>query len=445
MTQTTPHSIEAERAILSIAFRDPALIDELAEYVSDAAFYAAAHGEIWAALVSTFRDGGGVDAVRVASLLSERGKLASIGGANYIADMVDYMPTTAGAMTHARKVADTYRRRQLIAILTGLLESGYAPGLDAQSFSDNVLAAIVNATREQGESGAVTVHDVLVETFEEARAAAQGEVSAVPTPWVDLNSEIMGLVPSTLTLVAGRPSMGKTAFALNMVTHAAIKSGVPSVFFSLESGRKAIGRRIVASEAAIPLGGLRRGELTDHQWVKATTAAGEIGRAPILIDDTTGLTAETIASRTRRLHAQGKCGLIVIDHAQEIKASGRREKRGEEVSDSARIVRNLSRDLNIPVVLLAQLNRECEKRQNKRPVNSDLKESGTLEEVADVILFPYRDAVYNASANPHDAEIIIGKNRDGSCGLVNLTWTGASVKFADRLPAEWERRAGGRP
>jgi replicative DNA helicase len=433
-----PHSLEAEQSVLGGLLLDNEAADRVGDVIADADFYSEAHRLIYHHIIGLISDGKPADVVTVAETLSSVQRLDYVGGLAYLGALVENVPTAANIRHYATIVRERSILRQLAATAGDIADSAYNPlGRSAKEILDEAEAKVLHIA-EQGSRGSEVFEVIgkllagVVERIETLyNRDDPSAVTGVPTGFSDLDEKTSGLQPGDLVVVAGRPSMGKTSFALNVGEHVALVTKQPVAVFSMEMGASQLALRMIGSVGRLDQHMLRTGRLAPDDWEKLTGALGRLHEAPILIDETPALNAIEVRSRARRLMKQyGKLGLVIVDYLQLMQASSSGENRATEISEISRSLKALAKELKVPVMALSQLNRSLEQRPNKRPVMSDLRESGAIEQDADVILFIYRDEVYNPeSQDVGTAEIIIGKQRNGPIGTVRLTFLGEYTRF----------------
>jgi len=433
-----PHSLEAEQSVLGGLLLDNEATDKVGDVLADADFYSEAHRLIYQHIFRLAAEGKPADVVTVSESLASSQKLDYIGGLSYLGALVANVPTAANIRHYAQIVRDRSILRQLAATAGDIADTAYNPlGRSAKEVLDQAEAKVLHIA-EQGSRGAqqvVTVGSLLGGVVDRIEVLYNrddpSDVTGVPTGFSDLDRFTSGLQPGDLVVVAGRPSMGKTALALNIGEHVALAAGLPVVVFSMEMGASQLALRLIGSVGRLDQHKLRTGRLAADDWEKLTAALGRLNEAPILIDETPALNAIEVRSRARRLmKTYGKLGLVIVDYLQLMQATTSGENRATEISEISRSMKSLAKELKVPVMALSQLNRSLEQRPNKRPVMSDLRESGAIEQDADVILFIYRDEVYNPETQEKGvAEIIIGKQRNGPIGTVRLTFLGEYTRF----------------
>ncbi|MDD3528646.1 MAG: replicative DNA helicase [Gallionellaceae bacterium] len=434
-----PHSVEAEQAVLGGLMLENTAIDRVADLINEQDFYRADHKAIWRQVVALINDNKPADVITVAEALDSRNQLDDIGGLAYLAALAQNTPSAANIRHYAGIVRERAVLRHLAEVGAEISESAYNPeGRSAGDILDAAEAKVfqikeAGAKTSQGWQPLQPLLVQVVNRIDELYSRDNpSDVTGIPTGFTDLDSKTSGLQPGDLIIVAGRPSMGKTAISLNIAENVALETGLPVAVFSMEMGAAQLVMRMLGSIGRLDQHKLRTGKIAEEDWHKLTSALGRLNEAPVFIDETPGLTAMEVRARARRLARQndGKLGLIVIDYLQLMSGSGGGENRATEISEISRSLKGLAKELHVPVVALSQLNRSLEQRPNKRPVMSDLRESGAIEQDADVILFVYRDEVYNPdSPDKGTAELIIGKQRNGPIGMVRLTFLGEYTKF----------------
>lgn len=431
-----PHSVEAEQSVLGGLMLSNAAWDDVADMVSPDDFYRRDHRLIFQAISRLAERSEPFDVVTISEQLNQTGELDNVGGLSYLGTMAKNTPSAANIKSYAAIIRERSVLRQLIQVGTEIADSAYNnDGRSSKDLLDHAETKVFEIA-EQGKrgSGPTPLRQLLVEAIDKIEMLFQQEapITGVTTGFSDFDDKTSGLQKSDLIIVAGRPSMGKTTFSMNMAENAAIKGQVPVLVFSMEMPGEQLAMRMLSSIGRIDQGRLRTGKLDNDDWPRLTTAVGILNEAKIFIDDTPALTPNELRARARRVaREQGGLGLIVIDYLQLMRGSGNNnENRASEISEISRSLKALAKELKVPVVALSQLNRSLEQRPNKRPVMSDLRESGAIEQDADIIVFIYRDEVYNQdSPDKGTAEIIIGKQRNGPIGAVRLTFIGQYTKF----------------
>ena len=433
-----PHSIEAEQAVLGGLLLDNTAFDRVADVLREEDFYRHDHRLIWHQIARLIERSQPADVVTVYEALQSLGKAEEAGGLAYLNSLAQETPSAANIRRYGEIVRDRSILRKLISTSDEISTSALNPqGKDTRQLLDEAESKVFQISEDgsRGQAGFQPLPDLLgkvVERIDELyNQNNPNDVTGVPTGYVDLDRMTSGLQPGDLVIVAGRPAMGKTSFALNIAEHVAVDQGLPVAVFSMEMGATQLAMRLVCSVGRLDQQRLRTGRLVDDDWPRLTSAIQKMQDSQLFIDETPALNALELRARARRLSRQcGKLGLIVVDYLQLMSATSTGENRATEISEISRSLKALAKELDCPVIALSQLNRSLEQRPNKRPVMSDLRESGAIEQDADVIVFIYRDEVYNPdSADKGVAEIIIGKQRNGPIGTVRLTFVGQYTKF----------------
>lgn len=439
-----PQNLEAEMSVLGGVLLENEALNRALEHLDNEDFYRESHRKIFAALLALSDKNEPADLVTLTAELKERGELDAVGGGAYLATLVDYVPTAANIAYYCRLVKEKAVARKLIEVSTDIATRGYEGG-DMEEILDQAEKSIFEISENRARPSYFPVRDILKDTFKSIEKLYERKelVTGVPSGYHDLDRMTAGLQPSDLIIVAGRPSMGKTAFALNIVEYATTHADnpVPAVIFSLEMSKEQLVQRMLCSLAKVDAGRLRTGHLGESDWPKLTMAAGQLNETQIYIDDTPAISVLELRSKARRLKAEYGLGLIVVDYLQLMRGSNP-ESRQQEISEISRSLKALAKELDVPVVALSQLNRSLESRTDKRPMMADLRESGAIEQDADVITFVYREAVYCEDCKSRerscekghekDAEIIIGKQRNGPIGTVHLTFRGEFTRFENQ-------------
>jgi len=439
-----PQSLEAEMSILGGILLENRALNKALEILSADDFYKESHRKIFTALVTLSEKGEPADLVTLTAELDRLGELDTVGGNGYLATLVDYVPTAANISYYSKLVKEKAISRRLISTATEIATRGYEGG-DVEQALDWAEKSIFEITGMKTQQAYFSAKEILKDTFKAIEKLYDRKelVTGVPTGFTDLDEKTAGLQGGDLIILAGRPSMGKTAFCLNIVENAAVhhKEPVPTVIFSLEMGKEQLVQRMLCSLSRVDAGRLRTGNLGESDWPKLTTGAGHLAEAPVYIDDTPAISVLELRAKARRLKAEKGLGLIVIDYLQLMQGSNQ-ESRQQEISEISRSLKALAKELNVPVIALSQLNRSLENRTDKRPIMADLRESGAIEQDADVIMFVYREAVYCEDCknkdktcekgHEMDAEIVIGKQRNGPIGTVNLTFRGMYTRFENQ-------------
>ena len=435
-----PHSIEAEQSILGGLLIDNKAIDRIAGQVSASDFYRNDHRIIFTHISKLIDNNDPADIVTVAESLEQNAELTKVGGVAYLGLVAENTPTASNITGYAKIVRERSIMRNLVEVGSDIVESAFSPqGKDAQQLLDESESKIFQIA-DAGTSeklGFIDIKELLPKAAQRIDDLYQLDdpngVTGVPSGYSDLDQKTAGLQPGDLIIIAGRPSMGKTSLALNIAEHVGMEAGLPVAIFSMEMGAAQLTMRLLGSVGKLDQHKMRIGQLEDEDWPKLTNALGVLNEAPIFIDEGSALNSYEVRARARRLHRQqGKLGLIVIDYIQLMSSANEQstENRATEVSEISRSLKALAKELNVPVVALSQLNRSVESRADKRPMMSDLRESGAIEQDADVIMFIYRDEVYNPeTAEKGVAEILLSKQRNGPTGTVKLTFLGQYTRF----------------
>jgi replicative DNA helicase len=433
-----PHSIEAEQSVLGGLMLDNTAYDKISDLISESDFYRDEHRRIFRAIQRMLERAKPVDVVTVAETIDAAGETEHTGGLAYLGELAQNTPSAANIRRYGEIVRERAILRQLVTAGDEIASSALNPlGREPKTLLDEAEAKVF-AIAESGmrhQTGFQHINPLLTQVVERIQELHDrdnpSDITGIPTGYNDLDKMTSGLQPGDLVIVAGRPSMGKTSFALNIAEHVAIEYGAPVAVFSMEMGGAQLAMRMLASVGRLDQHRVRTGKLNDDEWSRLSYALGKIHEKAIYIDETPALNPIDLRARARRLHRQcGKLGLIVIDYLQLMSGSSNGENRATEISEISRSLKGLAKELECPVIALSQLNRSLEQRPNKRPVMSDLRESGAIEQDADVIMFIYRDEVYNPDTQEKGAaEIIIGKQRNGPIGTVRLTFLGEYTRF----------------
>lgn len=441
MERIPPHNDEAERSVLGAVMLDKDALFEVLEVLRPEDFYSEIHAEIFDAVRDLNRRSQPVDSVTVKDELQKRKKLSLVGGPAYIASLSSEVPSTTNAVSYARIIQEKSILRSLIKASGEIMDHGYASKTDAQDLLDNAEQKILNISKSLQKSDFVQLKDVLWANMEEIDAIAsnEGGLTGLTTGFRDLDAKMSGLHKSDLIIVAARPGMGKTAFALNIAMNSSLKADANVMIFSMEMPREQISMRILSIESHVPLANLRDGELAREDWEYLNIAVDRLSRAGIFIDDTPNISLMEMKNKCRRMRAERGLDLVIVDYLQLMSLQGNTDSRQMEVSTISRMMKQLAREMECPVIVLSQLSRAVEQRQDRRPMLSDLRESGAIEQDADVVIFLYRDEYYHPedTEKPNTCEINIAKHRNGPTARVDLAWLGKYTKFADKSPDEY--------
>ncbi|GIO32818.1 MULTISPECIES: replicative DNA helicase [Paenibacillus] len=431
-----PQNLEAEQAVLgAILLQSEAMITAM-ERVQPEDFYDASHQLIYEAMIQLGEENQPIDLVTLTSRLQDKGQLEDVGGVSYLAKLAHAVPTAANVEYYAQIIEEKSMLRRLIRTATQIVSEGYSGGEDVSGMLSDAERRILEISNRRTGSGFVAIRDVLMEVFDRVEVLNQqgGSTTGIPTGFVDLDKMTNGFQRSDLIIVAARPSVGKTAFALNIAQNVAVRAKETVAIFSLEMSAPQLVNRMICAEANLDANLMRTGDFkTDEDWAKLTMGIASLAEAEIYIDDTPGITVADIRSKCRRLKKEKGLGMIVIDYLQLIQGRGKPgENRQQEVSEISRTLKQIARELMVPVIALSQLSRGVEQRQDKRPMMSDLRESGSIEQDADIVAFLYRDDYYNQETEKKNIiEIIIAKQRNGPVGTVELVFMKNFNKFVN--------------
>lgn len=429
-----PHDIEAEQAVIGSMLTDQEAVYAAIERLKPEDFYREDNKQIYTAILNIYNKAEPIDIITLKAELSSMGKLDAVGGLEYIVELPEKVPTTANVDRYIKIVEEKSLLRNLIRAANEILSSGYAQEDDVENIVDHAEKKIFDVMQKKSQKGYTTIKDVLVESFTKLEELynQKEHITGVPTGFAELDKKTAGLHGSELILIAARPAMGKSAFALNIGSYAATRANVPVAIFSLEMSKEQVGNRLLCSEALVDSNNVRTGELNDEELGKLAETSGELSQAPIYIDDTPGISVMEIRAKCRKLKLEKNIGLVIIDYLQLIQGSGKTSSREQEIAEISRSLKILAKEIEVPVIALSQLSRAVEARPDHRPMLSDLRESGSIEQDADIVMFLYRDDYYNEDSEKKNiAEVIIAKQRAGSTGTVDLAWLGKYTKFAN--------------
>lgn len=431
-----PHDIEAEQAVLGSMLIDKDAVISAIEILRKDDFYREDNKAIFEAMINLYNRPEPIDIITVKDELSSIGKFDIVGGLEYLADLPEKVPTTANVDKYIKIVKEKSILRSLIKTSNELISLGYDETQEVDTVINEAEKKVFELVQDRNQAGYSAIKEVLVDAFAQLeRLYNQKEgITGVPSGFADLDLRTAGFHNSELIILAARPAMGKTAFALNIATNAATKSNVPVLLFSLEMSKEQLVNRVLCSEAMVDSNKLKTGKIEENDWVKIVEALGPLSEAEMYIDDTAGISITEIRAKARKLKLEKNIGLIIIDYLQLIQGSGNRKigSREQEISEISRSLKILAKELDIPVIALSQLSRAAEQRSEHRPMLSDLRESGSIEQDADIVMFLYRDDYYNEeSESKNIAEVIIAKNRSGSIGTAEILWMSNYTKFAN--------------
>lgn len=430
-----PHNEEAERSVLGAVMLNKDVLSEVLEEVTADDFYNEGHREIFRAIWELYKDNCAVDMLTVCEELKKRKALDMAGGRAYIATLTAEVPSTANAVEYAKIVAEKATLRQMIRTSEDITEKGYDAKMDAGEILDYAESSIFKIAQKRQKNDYAKIQDVLLTNIKIIDAAAQNKdkIVGIPTGFKDIDEKTSGLQRSDLIIVAARPAMGKTAFALNIAQQSAVKAGSSVIIFSLEMSKEQLGQRLLAMQARVEMQKLKQGDLDRKDWDRITMALDELNNTKIVIDDTPGISIMEMRNKCRRLKAEQGLDLVVIDYLQLMSMQGKTDNRQQEISTISRNLKLLAREIDCPVIVLSQLSRAPEQRQDHRPILSDLRESGSIEQDADIVIFLYRDDYYNENTDkPGVCEVNIAKHRSGPTDKVELTWVSRYTKFSDK-------------
>lgn len=430
-----PHNEEAERSVLGAVMLNKDVLSEVLEEVTADDFYNESHKEIFRAIWELYKDNTAVDMLTVCEELKKRKSLDMAGGRAYIATLTSEVPSTANAVEYAKIVAEKATLRQMIKTSEDITEKGYDAKMAAGEILDYAESGIFKIAQKRQKNDYAKIQDVLLTNIKIIDAAAQNKdkIVGIPTGFKDIDEKTSGLQRSDLIIVAARPAMGKTAFALNIAQQSAVKAGSSVIIFSLEMSKEQLGQRLLAMQARVEMQKLKQGDLDWKDWDRITMALDELNNTKIVIDDTPGISLMEMRNKCRRLKAEQGLDLVVIDYLQLMSLQGKTDNRQQEISTISRNLKLLAREMDCPVIVLSQLSRAPEQRQDHRPILSDLRESGSIEQDADIVIFLYRDDYYNENTDkPGVCEVNIAKHRSGPTDKVELTWVSRYTKFSDK-------------
>ena len=429
-----PHSIEAEQSVIGSMIMNKDAIVTASEIITGNDFYQQQYGIVFETMVELINEGKPVDLITLQDRLKEKDLPPEISSMEFVAELVASVPTSVNVKYYAEIVSEKAMLRRLIKTTEEITNTCYLGKERTQDIMEETEKKIFDLVQKKNGGDFVPIKQVVLNAIEkiEKSSRTKGSVTGIPTGFMDLDYKMSGFQPSDLILVAARPSMGKTAFVLNIAQYMAFRSGITVAIFSLEMSKEQLVNRLLSLESKVDSQNIRTGNLEDEEWAKLIEGANIIGSSNLIIDDTPGISISELRSKCRKYKLEQNLGVIFIDYLQLMTGSGRSESRQQEISEISRSLKALARELNVPVVALSQLSRAVEQRPDHRPMLSDLRESGAIEQDADVVMFIYRDDYYNKdSENKNIAEIIIAKQRNGPIGTVNLVWLPNYTKFVN--------------
>lgn len=435
MKRVAPHSIEAEQSVIGSMLMDREAIIAASEIVTASDFYQTQYGIMFETMVELFNEGKPVDLITLQDRLKEKDVPPEVSSLDFVRDIITTVPTSANVRSYANIVREKAVLRKLIRINEEIANTCYAGKEPLDQILATTEKTVFDLLQSRGGGEFVPIRQVALNVLEKIEVASksQGSVTGIPTGFIDLDYKTSGMQPSDLVLIAARPSMGKTAFVLNLVDHVAVRKGLPCMVFSLEMSKEQLVNRMLAMESNVDAQKLRNGNLTDSDWDAVVEGISVIGNSNLIIDDTPGISITELRSKCRKMKLEHGLSMIIIDYLQLMSGSGKSsDNRQQEISEISRSLKALAREMNAPVLALSQLSRACETRTDHRPMLSDLRESGAIEQDADVVMFLYRDDYYNKDTDtPNIAEVIIAKQRNGPIGTVNLLWQPEFTKFVN--------------
>lgn len=443
MMKIPPHNLGAEQSVLGAMMLDHEAVVAAMDELKPEEFYTKAHTEIYSAMMQLYGFATPIDLITVTEELERRNTIQEVGGAVYLTDLTLNVPSTSNVTNYIKIIKDKAVLRRLISAANEIVSDGYGAGEDVAMILDHAEKLVFDVVQREGASDFAEIKSVLVDTVNKITEVAQqeGQVIGITTGFMDIDAKTTGLHPADFILIAARPSMGKTSLVLNIARNAAMIDRAPVAIFSLEMARDQLVQRLLSAESHVELQKIRTGELTDEDWHKIIEASEHLAQSPIYIDDTPGITVMEMRSKARRLKLEHGLKMIVIDYLQLMSGSGKTESRQQEISEISRGLKGLARELEVPVISLSQLSRAPEARTDHRPMLSDLRESGAIEQDADLVGFLYRDDYYNPETDKRNiAELIIAKQRNGPTGTIELAWLGQFTKFEslERHREEWD-------
>ena len=431
-----PNDIEAEQAVIGSMLIDRDAVILAIETLKEEDFYREDNKAIYAAMLNLYNRAEPIDIITVKDELISVGKFETVGGLEYLAELPEKVPTTANVDKYIKIVEEKAILRSLIKVSNEIITLGFDQTQEVENIMDEAEKKVFNVMQNRNQKGYTHIKDILIDSFAELEQLynSKQQITGVPTGFIELDYKTAGLHNSELIILAARPAMGKSAFALNIATNAAVRANTPVAIFSLEMSKEQMTNRILCSEAMIDSNKLRTGKIEEDDWIKLVESLGPLSEAEIYIDDTPGISITEIRAKCRKLKLEKNIGMVIIDYLQLVQGSGNKKvgSREQEISEISRSLKILAKEINVPVIALSQLSRAAEQRPDHRPMLSDLRESGSIEQDADIVTFLYRDDYYNPdSENKNIAEVIIAKNRSGSTGTVELLWLGSYTKFAN--------------
>ncbi|MBQ9562662.1 MAG: replicative DNA helicase [Lachnospiraceae bacterium] len=433
--RSLPYSSEAEQSVIGSMIMDPEATPAVMELLTGDDFYQAQYGALYEVLVDIYNENAPIDLVVIQNKIREKGLPTEVYTPEFIAGLVSAVPSSVNVKAYAEIVRDKAVRRRMIRAAETIANAGYADKDPLDDVLNEAEKQIFDVVQRRGDRDYEDIKDLVIRTLEniEAAARSKGNVTGIATGFHDLDYRTAGLQNSDLVLIAARPSMGKTAFALNIAEHVAVRERITTAIFSLEMSKDQLVKRLFAMNSHVDSQNIRTGNLQDQEWAKLVESARVLGSSNLIIDDTPGISVSKLRSKCRKYKMDHNLGLVIIDYLQLMASDRKSDSRQVEISEISRSLKALARELNVPVIALSQLSRAVEGRPDKRPMLSDLRESGAIEQDADVVMFLYRDDYYhpNDSEKPGVTEIIIGKQRNGPTGTIELAWLAKYTKFSN--------------
>ena len=429
-----PHSAEAEQSVIGSMIMDKDAIVAASETLTGEDFYQQRYGVIYDAMIELYSEGKPVDLITLQNKLKEKDVPPELCSLEFIRDLITSVPTSANVRYYANIVKEKSTLRQLIKVTEGITNECYLDKEKVETILEDTEKKVFSILQKRNSGDFVNIKDIVFQSLESIEAAAKnkGNVTGIATGFYDLDYKTAGLQPSDLILIAARPSMGKTAFVLNIAEHVALKDNITTAVFSLEMSKDQLVKRIMSMHSKVDSQSIRSGDLNDQEWLKIVESARTIGNSNLIIDDTSSISVSEIRSKCRKYKLEHNLGLVIIDYLQLMSGNKKSESRQQEISEISRSLKGLAREINTPVIALSQLSRAVEQRPDKRPMLSDLRDSGAIEQDADVVMFIYRDEYYNHDSEEAGvSEIIIGKQRNGPTGTIKLAWLSQYTKFAN--------------
>jgi replicative DNA helicase len=429
-----PSDTIAEQAILGSMLVDKDAVVSAVELLKPEDFYREDNKEIYAAMLELYNIGKHIDMITLKEQLKLRGMLEKVGNIAYIATLIDNVPTTSNVESYVKIVEEKSVFRKLIKVANDILKTSYSGTEELESLVEQVEKKVFGVLQDRNSKAYASIKEVLVTVFDQLEDMYQNKrkISGIESGFIDLDAKISGLNPSDLLIIAARPAMGKTAFVLNIATYVAMHMKTPVMMFSLEMSSDQMAKRIIASEAEIDSMKLKNADLTSEDWLKLGQASGKVSEIPLYIDDTPGLSSTELRAKCRKAKLEKNIGLVIIDYLQLMESKTKSPSRQQEISEISRSLKILAKELSVPVIALSQLSRATESRTDHRPMLSDLRESGAIEQDADIVMFLHREDYYDQETEKKNiAEVILAKNRNGSTGTVELAWLGQYTKFAN--------------